>query len=112
MAKKSKASAKKSSKPAATNKQVAANAKSVKRATARPTGSRGKGAANRGSVQRATIALQTVQTSLQFPTFEQAKCAAIDSLVTAIEDAESRLMAVKQANTYLDLNRLMHGPAL
>jgi hypothetical protein len=47
-----------------------------------------------------------------FPTFEEAKRAAIDSLVKAIEDAELRLTAAKRANTFLELNRVAQGPPL
>jgi hypothetical protein len=45
-----------------------------------------------------------------FTSFEEAKSAAIDSLIQAIEEAERRLSAVKQARSYDELQRIGKGP--
>jgi hypothetical protein len=45
-----------------------------------------------------------------FTSFEEAKSAAIDSLIQAIEEAERRLSAVKQAGSHDELQRIAEGP--
>lgn len=47
----------------------------------------------------------------KFASFDEAKSAAIDSLIQGIEEAERRLSAVKQAGSYDELQRLAEGPA-
>jgi hypothetical protein len=42
--------------------------------------------------------------------FDEAKSAAVDSLIQAIEEAERRLLAVKRAASYDELQRLGKGP--
>ncbi len=48
----------------------------------------------------------------KFVSFEEAKGAAIDSLIQAIEEAERRLSALKQAGSYDELQRLAKGPII
>jgi hypothetical protein len=99
MAKKSKAPAKKTKKAPSGN-HAASSAKGVKKPPAARSASPAPGAA----------AAKTP--AAQFPTFEDAKRAAIDSLVKTIEDAELRLTAAKRASTFLELNRVAQGPPL
>lgn len=90
MAKKRKTSAKKTKK-SAPPKPAAARAKPAKRPKARRSGS------NMGTTGNARP---------HFATFEEAKSAALDTLIRSIEDAERRLSAAKRATTYEELHRL------
>jgi len=93
MAKKSKVTPKKSKKPAgATVKKARAKAppkRPSSRSSSKPGGN------SRGG---------------KFATFEEAKSAAIDSLIDSIEKAERRLSAVKRAGTLDELEQIAKGP--
>ncbi len=96
MAKKRKITAKKPKKPAAGSAPKS-------RAKAPPP----KGPSSRSSPKRAGNSRGG-----KFASFDEAKSAAIDSLIQGIEEAERRLSAMKQAGSYDELPKACRGPGM
>ena len=102
MAKKRKAAAKKPTKPAANQRTTPAQKPSPPRPSSRPTRPSppvGASAAAEGNSRGEEVA-----------SFAEAKSAAIDALIQAIEDAERKLTELKRANSFDEMQPLTQGP--